>query len=372
MYCEELECEAMIEKDTVLVLGAGASIPYGFPSGLELKRMIVDEVRRPIGGLADSKRFWPFKSWEERKQFADDLAESGSTSIDRFLEHRDDRYLEIGKVLIARALIQKERTSRLYWRTSSPSHLPLERDWYCYLLSNLLSGWSSTPKPDTAEPSQPNSLTVVTLNYDRSLEHYLHNSLQRGLGWSLAEVTKWLEGVTFIHPYGTLGKLPWQGFSHAETREYENTRDPGIERKAANQLRILSKEREVSELGFEEAYAVLKKAHRVIVLGFGFDFDNVERLKLRDIRPPEAVASAFGMTHNVRGQAQFLLGDHPWKIGQEDEDCLKLLQRTYGTHVEFLKGFAPKGEDGKVLFPVIPKGIGKVRSVPKVKTKFDQ
>ena len=35
----------MITKPTVLILGAGASINYGFPSGLQLKALICKEIK---------------------------------------------------------------------------------------------------------------------------------------------------------------------------------------------------------------------------------------------------------------------------------------------------------------------------------------
>ena len=47
----------MIERPTVLILGAGASKPYGFPTGEKLLRDIVDIFKhRPLPPLFDSLR----------------------------------------------------------------------------------------------------------------------------------------------------------------------------------------------------------------------------------------------------------------------------------------------------------------------------
>ena len=45
----------MIIKPTVLILGAGASCPYGFPTGLQLKARICKSLNEKIGGRCDPK-----------------------------------------------------------------------------------------------------------------------------------------------------------------------------------------------------------------------------------------------------------------------------------------------------------------------------
>src|SRR5262245_60288218 len=96
----------MIEYPTVLVLGAGASRPYGFPSGEELLREAVTELLQPASawrGLLDACGF----SWNVQEQVARELAGSGRYSIDAFLEGRAE-YRPIGTTAIAAALIPRE------------------------------------------------------------------------------------------------------------------------------------------------------------------------------------------------------------------------------------------------------------------------
>ena len=96
----------MIRKPTVLILGAGASIEYGFPSGEHLRREIVREIRGKnsnpqslyslIGHLGHNDA--------ALQRFAGLLEDSSLSSVDIFLEHRSD-LAEIGKAATAAAHI---------------------------------------------------------------------------------------------------------------------------------------------------------------------------------------------------------------------------------------------------------------------------
>lgn len=106
----------MISRQTVFVLGAGASYPYGFPTGEELVGEIIGLTRSErtldaflYNGCVDS----------DVKRFAHDLADSDAPSVDAFLEHRRD-FLKIGKLAICLSLIPKEQDSSLSrgYRTS--------------------------------------------------------------------------------------------------------------------------------------------------------------------------------------------------------------------------------------------------------------
>src|SRR6267378_303056 len=99
----------MIEKRTVLILGAGASMPYGFPSGSGLRRHIIE--------------------------YLDELLSADTTSIDVFLERRTE-FVEIGKAAIAATLIPLESTRNLFQTWTLPSVL-MSQTWYQYFASTL-------------------------------------------------------------------------------------------------------------------------------------------------------------------------------------------------------------------------------------------
>ena len=89
----------MIKVPTVLVVGAGGSIPYGFPSGFGLKREFNSN---------DFRKAMEFTFGESTaNDFLDTLLTSGVPSVDAFLGRRPE-FTEIGKFAIAAALLPKE------------------------------------------------------------------------------------------------------------------------------------------------------------------------------------------------------------------------------------------------------------------------
>jgi hypothetical protein len=79
----------MIKKKTVLILGAGASIPYGFPSGDALFEIICKNIKNENSKGTQYLLEAGF-TLENILEFGEALFYSGKTSIDEFLEHRKD------------------------------------------------------------------------------------------------------------------------------------------------------------------------------------------------------------------------------------------------------------------------------------------
>ena len=140
---------AMINTPTVLILGAGASAPYGFPLGRGLRDLVCDIS----GTIAAVVAAAVGQDVEQVEEFVTTLRHSGYTSVDWFLEDRTE-FISVGKAAIAAALIPLEQSERLF-----PPHAPVAH-WYESLLNTL-----DTPQGAFAE----NQLSIITFNYDRSL-----------------------------------------------------------------------------------------------------------------------------------------------------------------------------------------------------------
>ena len=95
----------MITTPTVLVLGAGASCPYGFPTAKELKNRICEVFSNPdvISRLAKGLD----RSSDQFVEFREAFWKSGTSSVDAFLEARPE-FLAVGKLAIAYCLIPFE------------------------------------------------------------------------------------------------------------------------------------------------------------------------------------------------------------------------------------------------------------------------
>jgi len=103
----------MIKNKTVLVLGAGASMPYGFPSGQGLVDIICDSDNPSKKLVAEGAVVAP----NEVSSFVNALSEADPESIDVFLGNNPE-FEKVGKAAIAATLLPRERESELVnkWR----------------------------------------------------------------------------------------------------------------------------------------------------------------------------------------------------------------------------------------------------------------
>ena len=257
----------MITKPTVLVLGAGASEPYEYPLGGELLEIICNQVGNT--NWTDALRQCGVEQ-ETIKNFKSELYKSHQPSVDAFLERRPE-FRDVGKLAIVFALLQKENETIL------DDFKKRKEGFYDYLFSQL-----STP---SLEEFGNNKLSIITFNYDRSLEHFLFRALKSSYGKADDLTTEVLSSIPIIHVHGTLGPLPWQ---EKDGRPYKimNTKAPdetAIQIENASRNILIVSEAEESTDEFNQAFECLKSARRIYFLGFGFHNSNLKKLKFRKL-----------------------------------------------------------------------------------------
>jgi hypothetical protein len=290
----------MIEAPTVLVLGAGASAPFGFPTGQGLKRHICspefNSSRGPVSSLG-SAGF----DIEKIGDFVHALSKSGRPSVDAFLEHRDD-FVEIGKAVIAASLLPIEKTKRVFhpWRYNKqtvPDKQAQEGNWYDQLFGVLCDG---TPFDEVDK----NDLSVITFNYDRSLEQYLFIALKNSYNKSDKECAEKLDKFPIVHVHGSLGALPWQSGTPDPSRlvPYDSEGDAAYVRRGAENIRIIPETMTDTE-EFVQARDLISKASRLLFLGFGYHRTNMERLVPESVRilPKHVMGTSLGLSYERRG-----------------------------------------------------------------------
>jgi hypothetical protein len=251
----------MINQKTVLILGAGASMPFGFPSGSGLIALIsqmLEPNRTAIPRLLIEHGYE-----KQIKEFKHDLIHSGRSSVDEFLEYRTE-FLDIGKETIAAALLEFEQTHTLF-------NVTMNNNWYQHLFSLLNISFDEFDQ---------NKLAIITFNYDRSLEHYFFTALQSSYGKSIEECAEKLGKIPIIHVYGKLGRLPWEKSKYAEV-PYDigpqlNKRGLAM-RDAGKSINIIRENIEGNE-EFNQAHQLINEAHRIYFLGFGYHPTNLNRL----------------------------------------------------------------------------------------------
>ena len=258
----------MITEKCVLILGAGASAPYGFPTAARLKQMICYNFEFMWENFIEEKYQTSItysyinKQRQVAKNFVNDFRTFDHDSIDLFLDIYKD-YSDIGKKAIYLTILEAEKNSRESGKI---------QDWYSALFGKMIG------PPENYFKLSENNLTIITFNYDRSLEHYFYNIFDNFTkSISVKEKIDELKRINIFHVYGKLADLPWEN-------ENDNLDFGGniwlnqLENKKNNIKTIFERKRNAVELSSIDKSILL--ADKIYFLGFGFAQENVDTLSL--------------------------------------------------------------------------------------------
>jgi hypothetical protein len=304
----------MVTKPTTLILGAGASAPFGFPTGNALLQKALSWANVEVGRT--NPHIFRGIGIEKPKidLFREALSKSGTASVDSFLEHRPE-FLDIGKAVIALELIGCEQEHKLFEHN--------ETNWYQYLFNELNTNFDDFNK---------NKLSILTFNYDRSLEHYLLTALHHKYNKPMAECAEKLKSIPIIHLHGDLGGLPY--LDNNLVRPYSKDINNEIVQIATERIKIIHE-------GFDNApqfalaQKILRESHYICFLGFGYHHLNIKRLGFKDAGGYAFQANLLGSTQGFtfeerkhltgRFQGQLKFESYPRAI---DHDVLSFLRET--------------------------------------------
>lgn len=288
----------MFERKTVFVIGAGASVDLNLPAGPGLKSDIArqvelnpqnayhsfinEQMQYAVQSECQSMDGNNFHEHFRNFRLAAGMISRGmpsAPSIDNYLHtHRANNYIvRLGKLAIANAILEGESRSQLIAKNNTfgiPQELQFSLPiaahglWHMRLVNRLISQISV----DEIERAFEN-VTFIVFNYDRCLEQYLRLAFEDHFAPNMTGVAEAFKNLDVIHPYGQVGKLPWQS----------NTTGIGIGRNegqilngiADDILTFTESERSGRAKDMKEAIA---NAHTVVFLGFSFLDQNLELL----------------------------------------------------------------------------------------------
>ncbi|BDZ68582.1 hypothetical protein [Methanobacterium ferruginis] len=287
----------MIETRTVLILGAGASAPYGYPLGNTLKSKIANSlhymIQKEYGWIQDSDI-----PKELIKQFIDSLNQTRRPSIDSFLAKQKEEFTEIGKIAIAHQIAQCEKRGIIY-SDSMKANKELDEtdDWYGYLVEILY---------ESEIDKIGKNLSIVTYNYDRSLEYFLLKTLLNDFGdlETVDDCIPLIEKIPIVHIYGRLDPLPWE----LACDKYDTGRDYGDTCSSENLFQISENIKLIQETQHssvvEDANKVIKKAHKIYFLGMDLyrNRGNVNLLDTSSFNGKTIVATGYGLEGGERNR----------------------------------------------------------------------
>lgn len=266
-----------IRPSTVLILGAGASEPYGFPLGKTLRTDIIQALGDPKDVLWTTLITAGFTP-EKIAEFRDTMETACYETIDDFLNARSETFREIGAYAIVVRLMSLEQKRDLGKRNGNQSR------WYPLLLE-LLGIW---PRGERKIDG------IITFNYDRSVEHYLWQNADDSFhGENRLRVESVLRACPIIHLHGALGKYPDHPYEFRGEIERIN--------EAVESLKITSDSDLDESPVYREAQSILGPAQQVIFLGVGYHRQSLERLGFLN---PEESRKLFGTAVQISGKKQ--------------------------------------------------------------------
>ncbi len=282
----------MIDQETVIVLGAGASAPFGFPTGPRLVQDILEnhvELQELLKPYPEFENFPTHRTDHDVQKFMVALRSSEFDSIDAFIQARPE-FREIGRIAISMILCKRESdsisTGKLFGRQDG--------HWYREFLNKLFG--------PSIKQFEKNRLSILTFNYDRTFEFYLHETIQHRYGIDDNMATDLMKHIPIYHIHGRLGYLEWQDPFDDQNQKTERSMtciSPRDIKNAANSIEIVD---EVSQKSREVVLAqdALRRAQHIFFIGFGYRNENKwlfeETITFLRAKKLRGDGSAFEMT----------------------------------------------------------------------------
>ncbi len=312
----------MIDRRTVFILGAGASKPYGFPTGIELNTDIIENYWNNVQNMLAKGGDWaamlPDKSAVD--EFTERL-DGHADSIDLLLRLnlKDDQFLRQGKIAIVSSIINAEKGSR-FGSQMNPANRT--KDWFQAFskrwLESIKDAGDTTPLFD--------KIGFITFNYDRSLEYQMHRIfdsrfIDNDRNTRIAELQNY-ENIYHIH--GNIAGLPWQKTFGIPVQSYPiGEFYLSFVFEAIKGIRIIGESEDKTVI--ERAQDLLSSAQRIFFLGFGYAQDNLNILNIpKCLQTGAEIFGTLGTEMNKR------------RIDQIKNEFAPFSQKSRGFHLEQL------------------------------------
>ena len=367
----------------VFIVGAGCSVPYGFPTGAKLMQKLKnfdykDRIEYKAQHLLD--KHYLFDLYPERlritfdgyndkarqidgyisslnlekqtinnivssivKDFAKSIRHSMMVSTDEFLKNRlgqkQNEQADFGKRLIAREILIAEKESE------NPYTIGLERkkkerwlgniDWIQHLLSRIdqQPNWDEILK----------QTVFLTFNYDRVLEYCIFLYLTSDKQYADADAHSFIKEMRIYHVNGFIGSLEKIPFGAAENGLYQEIAK-GMETVWEKRLNRDESEKEM----YQE---FLKKAQRVYFLGFSYIPDNLNSIGIdrgaEIIQNAKVYATAMGLSSQNRLRVSSYLNLKDFEKRNEPEPMSEM--DTFMTDTVYRQEYEEKERIAKAL-----------------------
>ncbi|MBL8831539.1 MAG: hypothetical protein JNL71_04050 [Rhodospirillales bacterium] len=300
-------------RKTLFVLGAGSSTEFDLPDGQKLATQIVKDLNiyfedftpRVSSGsqeIANAIRLHAPSEVNQHRGAAVQISAGlpFANSIDTFMEsHKDDPYIQVcGKLAIVKSILEAEHKSQLYLdpnrnQQEKFSFPRLKETWISKLMRSLSEGIS---KHETAKAFE--NISFINFNYDRCVEQFFFHAMKARFTLSDEAAAEAMQALTIVHPYGTIGNLPWQ--KRSETVEYGQFKpSPELLLTLSKRIRTFTEGSASKDLK-STIVKLISEAELIVFLGFAYHKQNMQLLTPdADLDPKFPSARALGTAKGV-------------------------------------------------------------------------
>ncbi|MCG5484037.1 MAG: hypothetical protein KK482_09990 [Sinorhizobium meliloti] len=289
----------------MFVVGAGASVDFGFPMGDQLKDRIAGKLNFRFGNSrqGDQSILETLMTLARRNGHSLDLyvnhaqaiasAMPQAISIDNFLHAHSDvpELVQVGKLAIAASILEAESVSPIRVQPGEET----------FSFSDTRAAWHNTFCKILTENVQRSSLESVfenvcfiTFNYDRCIEHYIAHWLANYMRLSFEDACDLTRELTIFHPYGQVGKLPWQDSTQPGVSfgaQVHSSELIGV----SEQIRTFT-ERVEDDGTLASMRSCISAADTIVYLGFSYGSMNLDLLQVEVDGPKKDV---YGTAYKI-------------------------------------------------------------------------
>jgi len=331
----------------VFVIGAGSSVPYGFPTGVQLMQELKDFEYKYDKSHYNEPNDYLFRRYPEKispkelarnigfpfqytgvvllihniiKEFSTTIKKSVMVSIDEFLKNRLEHsgldLADFGKRLIASRILYYENQSeisrkiKIFNKYSTIAPIDYSKyeavtefngisdiDWIQHLLSRV----------DQTDDWQGTLLNTIflTFNYDRLLEQMLFNYITCDKQESQKTALAFIDSLNIFHVNGCIGNLNDISFGKIADVDYEKAsqRMETVWEKMKNKNRS-------DDIKKYKKY--VQSADRIYFLGFSYIYENLKSIGIERkgeiLKNKEIYGSAFGLSFQTLKRINSYLG----------------------------------------------------------------
>jgi hypothetical protein len=285
----------MLKKNTVLILGAGASLPYGFPLGSSLLAKIAANIETRIESLVSNDHRLSGERKSELIHNAEllknKILELNPESIDLLLS-RWPSLEEIGKLAILMEILEAETDSKQVISATKPGL------WYPSFFHKMSDDVTCEEEIDLL---YENKVAVITFNYDRSFEFKLRHLILNFVETKNKEkLSAYFESIPILHVYGKIGE-PFKEDDPTFCK-YGQKYNFDLLSKLAMNIDVMYSSREKQTQ--EKIKELLASARQVLFLGFGFHSSNLEKIHFKRPSSSATLTDYFGTAIGIPNKRQ--------------------------------------------------------------------